>query len=373
MKISLKSKKCNKLTTTVMVLALVIFITYISGCVSTSGTAMKSHQESMGSVMENEYVIPKKPIDRHYIGCAWSKQFGPIEDPSVADIRIRKEKSFSNMQQDFAVKTGLGLGGQIIAGPKAEAGISGSSEKKAKLGGVEIIKPFSLADIPFEPKIPYITEALRLANFKLKEEKASKASISATAGTAIGSGTALAEAGSEVKRGTEGEGLVVAYKLHTIDPGKYEKNDSGSLPLELNKMLEFPESQLFVKAQLNCIEAGGKRSLPRNTIWSCARADAKSRNMIAAWFVKLKSTDPKKKSMTIAFPAFPKIEDCYSYSGTIYSRIDPLTDKIHRQKLNITIIDADVSDTLQPTNFDARISVIDESFKIKLVTPSKIQ
>jgi len=336
------------------------------------GTAMKSHQEAIGSVMEEEYIVPKKPIDRHFIGCAWSKQFGPIEDPLVSDIRVRKERSFNDITQDFAYKTGLGLGGQTIAGPKAEAGISGSSQKKAQLGGVEIITPVSLADIPFEPDIPYVTEALRLANFKLKEEKSSKAKIGATAGTAWGSGTALAEAGSEGKRGTKGEGLVIAYKLHTINLKTYDKIDSGAQPLVLDKLMEFPKSQLYIKAQLHAIEAGAKKSLPRNLVWSCLRADAKSRNMIAAWLVKLKSTDPRKKSLTIAFPAFPKIEDCYTYSGTIYSRIDPLTDKIHRQKLHITIFDAEVSDMLEPTTFDARISLTDESFNIRQVSPGDL-
>ena len=46
--------------------------------------------------------------------------------------------------------------------------------KKSQLEDVQIISPVSLADVPFELNIPYITEALRLGNFALKSEKAGK-------------------------------------------------------------------------------------------------------------------------------------------------------------------------------------------------------
>ena len=174
MKATAGSIRNGKSVKVIMLVLIIACILPQSGCVGTMGTAMKSHQDAIGSVMEEEYIVPQKPIDRHFIGCAWSKQFGPIEDPLVSDILVRKERSFNDITQDFAYKTGFGLGGQTIPGPKAEAGISGSSQKKAQLGGVEIITPVSLADIPFEPEVPYVTEALRLANFKLKEKKSSE-------------------------------------------------------------------------------------------------------------------------------------------------------------------------------------------------------
>ena len=94
--------------------------------------------------------------------------------------------------------------------------------------------------------------------------------------------------------------------------------------------------------------------------------------MTAAWIVELKSTDPKKKSLNIAFPGFPKVDDCQNFSGVVYSRLDPVTDKIIRQKVNIAIIDAELSDTLQPKKWEARISLVDESFKIKQVMPDDL-
>jgi hypothetical protein len=353
---------------TMLLMAAMIF----TGCVSTSGTAMESHRKGIEGVTEKEYFIPKKPVDRHYIGCAWSKQFGPVEDPSTADIRIKKERSFNNVQQDFAFNLGIGLGGQSIIGPGGQVGASGGSIKKAAMEGVEIIAAVSLADIPFELKTPYITEALRLANFKMKEEKSSKAGIQAAAGTMIGTAGALAEVGSQARRGTEGEGLVVAYKLHMIDPKSYSVQDTGNISLELDKVLDFSKASLFAKARLQIIEPGATKSLPRNLLWSCDRADATSRDMVATWIVELKSTDPKRKSLNIAFPGFPKIEDCQNFSGVVYSRLDPVTDKIIRQKINIAIIDAELSDTLQPKKWEARISLVDESFKIKQVMPDDL-
>ena len=365
-------EKTTSLMTNCIIAMLLMATIIFMGCVSTSGTAMESHRKGIEGITEKEYFIPKKPVDRHYIGCAWSKQFGPVEDPSAADIRIKKEKSFNNVQQDFAYNLGIGLGGQSIIGPGGQVGASGGSVKKAAMEGVELIAPVSLADIPFELKTPYITEALRLANFKMKEEKGSKAGIQAAAGTKIGTAGALAEVGSQARRGTEGEGLVVAYKLHMIDPKSYAVQDSGNIALDLDKVVDFPKASLFAKARLQNIEPGASKSLPRNLLWSCDRADAISRDMVATWIVELRSTDPKRKSLTIAFPGHPKVEDCQNFSGVVYSRLDPITDKIIRQKINITIIDAELSDTLQPKRWEARISLVDESFKIKQVMPDDL-
>lgn len=357
----------------VWIFAAVITLWFLTGCVSTSGTAMQTHQKGMSSITEEEYFTTKKPIDKAYIGCAWSKQFGPVEDPTSDEIETKKEKSLSNIQQDFAYNLGVGLGGQTVAGPQAEIGASGGSVEQAKLSGLEIITPISIADIAFEPNLAYVTEALRLANFKISDEKGNKAGLNVGAGTAIGSLTATTEIGTQARRGTEGDGLVVAYKLHMIDPKSYAKQESGNRPMELEKTVEFPKTTLFAKASLKLIEPGAGKSLPRNVIWSCSKANAKSRDIVAAWVVDLRSTDPKRKAMTIAFPAWPTVDDCQNYSGVIFARIDPATDKIIRQKIGIALIDAEVSDDMKPKKWDARISLVDESFNIKPVSPKELE
>lgn len=159
----------------------------------------------------------------------------------------------------------------------------------------------------------------------------------------------------------------MAYKLHTIDSKSYAKQESSGVDLELNKTRELPGANMYVTARLQMIEAGASKSLPRNLLWACDEANARSRDIVAAWIVDLRPKDLKRKSLQIAFPAFPKMEECRGYSGVIYSRIDPLTDKIIRQKINIMIFQEDVSDSLQPLKWDAKMSLVDESFNIRLV------
>jgi len=174
------------------------------------------------------------------------------------------------------------------------------------------------------------------------------------------------------RKGTEGEGLVVAYRLQTIDKASYTKKDGGMVGLSLDKTVDFPAANAIVKARLQVIEPGAGKSLPRNVLWACPKADALSRDMVAAWLVDVKPLDPKRKSLTIAFPAFPKIDECQSYGGVIFSKIDPLTDRIIRQKVNLMVVDADVTETMRPKGFDARVSVVEESFKIKTVRPGDL-
>jgi len=354
------SRKNDKRLRIMFMLAMFLIVTYLMGC---AVTPMETHKKGMESLTEKEYFVPKKPVDRHYIGSAWSKQFGPVEDPTASDIRIRVERSFDTMQQNFAYSVGVSLGGHSIKGATVEAGVEGGKAKKSSLEDVQIISPVSLADVPFELNLPYITEALRLGNFKLKSETAGKAGVSAAVSSVKGGVKGAMEGGA----GTSGEGLVVAYKLHMIDPKTYTKQDSGSTALELDKTTDFPQANLFVRSQLRVIGPGSNQPLPRNLLWACDKADAKSKDMVAAWIIELRSKDTKRKSLQIAFPAHPKIEDCQNFSGVIYSRIDPLTDKIIRQKINIAIIQEELSDSFKPLKWEAQVSLVDESFNIKLV------
>jgi len=358
---------------TVQILTIVCWAIFLGGCVTVGGSAMESHKKGMGSLTENEYVTPKKPVDRHYIGSAWSRQFGPIEDPGSADIRVKKERSLNAVQQDYAYSRGISLGGQSILGNVGEIGVRGGSVEKARLEGVEIISPVSIADISFEPKVPYVTEALRLANFRILDEKSQKAGLGVGATTPVVAATGKADTGAQSRAATEGEGLVVAYKLHTIDLATYSGQETGPVPMELEKATDFPKAGVFVKARLQVIDPGAGRSLPRNILWSCARADARSRDMTAAWLVDIRPADPQRKPLTIAFPAYPRMEECQNFSGVIYSRIDPLTDKIVRQKIRLTLIDAEVTDSMKPAKWDARVSLVDESFNIRLVLPSEVE
>ncbi len=347
-------------------LAIFIIVATLVGCATTT---TETYKKGMEPLTEKEYFLPKKPVDRHYIGFAWSKQFGPVEDPSSPDIRIKVEKSFNTMQQQYAWNLGLSFGGASKKGATVEAGAKGGKGRASYLEDVRIISPVSLADIPFELNIPYVTEALRLENFALKSEAGMEGGISVQAST-IQAGV---KGQSKSDSGLTGEGLVVAYKLHVIDPRTYAKQDSGSIELQLNQTLDFPKGNLFLKSQLRVIEPGSSQPLPRNLLWACDQAHAKSKDMVAAWIIELRSKDPKRKSLQIAFPAHPKVEDCQGFSDVIYSRIDPLTDKIIRQKIQITILEDELSDALKPLKWKASVSITEEAFNIMLVKQGDLE
>ena len=99
--------------------------------------------------------------------------------------------------------------------------------------------------------IPYITEALRLGNFRLKSESDVKAGLTVNVSSVKGGVKGTTESAAA----TTGEGLVVAYKLHRIDPKTYSKQDSGSVALELDKAIDFPQAGLSVRSHLTVIEA----------------------------------------------------------------------------------------------------------------------
>ena len=214
-----------------------------------------------------------------------------------------------------------------------------------------------------------MTEALRLENFVLKSDAGVQAGVTAQVSTF----QAGAKGQSKSDAGLTGEGLIVAYKLHVIDPSTYAKQDSGGIDLGLDKIIEFPKANLFVRSYLKVIEPGSNQPLPRNLLWACDQANAKSKDMAAAWIIELRPKDPKRKSLSIAFPAFPKIEECQNFSDVIYSRIDPLTDKILRQRINIIILEDELSDSFKPLKWKASVSLIDESFNIMLVKQGDLE
>ncbi|UCG38810.1 MAG: hypothetical protein JSV00_00825 [bacterium] len=353
--------------------ALFLAVSVPFGCTGAQVKSKEAYKKGLEPLTEEGYVTPTKPVDRHYIGYAWSRQFGPVETSGGQDIRVRKDRSLDSMLEENAYKRGIALGGETILGQfdLLKAGSKGASQ--SQLSGLEIIKPVSLGDIPFEPEVMYVTEALRLNNFRIREEKQNEFAVGFLSTDPVGGGGYSADPAGKGRFATEGNGLVVGYRLHTVDMASYQKRESGSLPLELDKGIDLAEAGLYIKPTLVRIDPGAGNSLPRNFLWACPRADAMSRDMIAAWLVDIRSTDPSRKSLTIAFPAYPRVDDCQYYSGTIQSGIDPLTDRLIRQRIQVTILDAELTDGLEMRSFFGRISLVDESFKIKVVQPVEVE
>jgi len=345
----------------------------LSGCAAPVIKSSEAHRKGMEPLTEEGYIVPPKPVDRHFIGYPWSRQFGPVENAGAPDIRVRMERSLDNVLQQQAYNRGISLGGEAVTNKFEILHMRSKGGSESQLSGLEIISPVSLADIPFEPNVMYVTEALRLTNFRIKEKKTREFGIGALSTKPLAVGQYSADPAGEGWFASEGNGLVVGYKLHTIDVGSYQKRESGSVPLELGKTVELTGSGMLIQARLVHIEPGAGTSLPRNLLWACPRADAVSRDMVAAWLVDIRSTDPAQESLTVAFPGYPHVDNCQYYSGMIRAGIDPVTDRIVRQKIALTLLDAELSDALQTKVFSARVSVIDESFNVRLVRPDEIE
>ena len=247
------TRKSDLLPLMVLVLAAILPV----GCAAPEIQATEAHRKGLEPLTEDGYFVPPKPVDRSYIGYAWSRQFGPVEDATAPDIRVKKERSLNNVLQEQAYKRGISLGGESTLGQSATIGAQSGGEAQSKLSGLEILSAVSLAEIPFEPNVPYVTEALRLANFRIRQERGAKAEVGVALKGSPGAGTFSAETGGLGKSATEGEGLVIGYKLHKIDMGTYQKRDSGSIPLALEKAVDLTGSDLIVKARLEVIEPGG--------------------------------------------------------------------------------------------------------------------
>jgi hypothetical protein len=175
----------------------VLFLAAIlpSGCAAPEIKATETHRKGLEPLTEDGYFAPPKPVDRTYIGYAWSRQFGPVEDASSPDIRVKKERSLNNVLQERAYNRGISLGGEYTPGVSATIGAQSGGDAQSKLSGLEIISAVSLADIPFEPNVPYITEALRLANFRIRQEKGTKVGVGAGSKGSSGAGIFSAETG----------------------------------------------------------------------------------------------------------------------------------------------------------------------------------
>jgi hypothetical protein len=93
-----------------------------AGCAAPEVKSTEGYRKGLESLTEDGYFAPPKPVDRHYIGYAWSRQFGPVEDATAPDIRVKKERSLNNVLQEQAYNRGISLGGEIALGQSAILG-----------------------------------------------------------------------------------------------------------------------------------------------------------------------------------------------------------------------------------------------------------
>ena len=244
----------------------------LTGCVSNPPKT-----EVLSSKFTKDFHLPAMPVDKHYIGTPWSKKFGgAIKNREPADIRVSRERSTNSIHTELSKGISASLGLKYMGGGNnlASARFTDGSLNKAE--GLTIITPKSPADIEYKPNIIYVSEALRLKNYKLTAEKERSLGLSASLpGSGVSAGIG---GGGRGRSGEAGQGLVVAYKLRQLTPGSLrESEDQQKLPpvrgsTHLKSSLGDFEP-VRVKAQLKTItdpkHENFKNYTSNGLVWAC--------------------------------------------------------------------------------------------------------
>lgn len=344
-------------------LLLLLNVLALSACATTTSSEIRS---SIG----DEYHVLKFPVMQHNIGSEWSKQFNATGKGALTEERILVEKSLKNLDRGTAKQIALGVAALDTSGRGGAAGIEAELLKQSTMRGLHLVKPSSLGYIAFKPGVNYVTESLRIEGFYLDSQNKLKFQVSASGSETPQRGAANVGFGTGSNSGIGGEGLVIGYLVQTVDTATVEKQESGPVALGLNsRKVPVGNDSITASVSYEKVVAGSGKSLPKNLLWACRRAASKKDTLNAAWVVTLAMSGEERKTLKIAFPAHPEIEECNEYEGVIASGINSVTDKIERTRTRISIDTAAVNELLEPTEFGATVSTTRDAFKVKTVYP----
>jgi hypothetical protein len=318
----------------------------------------------------HEYHVLKFPVMQHNIGSEWSKQFNATGKGMLTEDKIRGEKSLKRMDRGTANQVALGIAALSPSGLGAGAGVEADLLNQINLHGLQIVKPVALGYIPFKPGVNYVTEALRLEGFAIDNEKRLKFQVSATGSESPNRASANFGAETAANSGFGGEGLVIGYIVQTVDSATYAKQEYGPVELALNApKVPVGTANISAAASYEKVVAGSGKALPKNLLWACRKAGSRKDAINAAWVVTLNITGDEKKTLKIAFPAHPEIEDCSEFEGVIATGINSVTDQVERTVARIVIDRGAVNEMLDPAEFSATITATKEAFKVKTINP----
>jgi len=344
-------------------MGLIIAVFLISGCVPSNITDVRT---SIG----DEYHVLKLPTMQHNIGSEWSKQFNATGKGALSEDKIRVEKSLKQLDRGTAHEVAVGIAALSNSGLSGGVGIDAEILKQINMSNLQVVKPVSLGYIAFKPGINYVTEALRLEGFSIDDEKRIKLQASVTGSDSPDRSSANFGVGAAGNSGMSGEGLVIGYVVQTVDNATYRKEESGPVDLTLDsRRVQVGGANISAAASFEKVVAGSGKSLPKSLLWACRRAASRKDAINAAWVVTLALSGEEKKTLKIAFPAHPEIEDCSEFEGVVTTGINSVTDQIERTTAHIVIDRASVTEMIAPAEFSATISATKESFKVKTVYP----
>ena len=336
---------------------------YISACTPAPVNLGSDVHTGLGQ----QYHVLKLPVMQHNIGSEWSKKYGATGKGALTEDRIQVDKSLKRLDRGTEKQIALGISALSGSGTGGNAGVGAEAMKQMNLHGLQLVKPVALGYIPFKRGIAYVTEAIRLEGFAIDNDRR----LSFQAGvTGTDSAAAGLSAGTGANSGYGGEGLVLGYIVQTVDDASYAKQDFSPVALALNgNRATIGDSNISARASFEKVVAGSGKSLPRNLLWACRKAASKKDAISAAWVVTLHISGDERKTLKIAFPAHPEIEDCSDYESIVTTGINSTTDKIERTVTRIFIDQASVNEMLDPVDFKATVSVTRESFTTKTIQP----
>lgn len=317
-----------------------------------------------------EYHVLKLPVAQHNIGSEWSKKFGATGKGMLTEDKIKVAKSLKRLDKGTAHQVALGISALSQTGVSGGVGVGGDITNQINLHGLQIVKPVDIGYIAFKPGIAYVTEALRLEGFAIDDNKSVRMQIGVKGSDAPNRSSAGWEAGSASNSGYGGEGLVIGYILQMVDNSTYAKQENGPVELTMNQgRVSIGNANVSAEVSFEKIVAGSGMSLPKNLLWACKKASSKKDSINAAWVLTLKITGDEKKTLKIAFPAHPEIEDCSEYESVVASGINSATEQIERTIVKIAIERSAVNEMLDPMEFGASVTAIKESFALKTIEP----
>lgn len=328
-----------------------IFITSVVLIFSCAPATISDVRTGIGQ----EYHVLKLPVMQHNIGSEWSKKFGATGKGMLTEDKIKVEKSLKRLDRGTANQVAAGISALSETGVSGGVGVGGDVLKQINLHGLQIVKPVAIGYIPFKPGITYVTEALRLEGFAIDNDKRIKLQIGASGhGDSNNPVSAGFEAGKADNSGYGGEGLVIGYILQMVDSSSYTKQKYGPTVLALNGgRVSVGAANVLAGASYEKTVAGSGKSLPKNLFWACKKAASKKDAISAAWVITLNITGDEKKTLKIAFPAHPEIEDCNEFESVIVTGINSVTDQIERTVARIIVDRSYVNEMLDPLEFKA--------------------
>lgn len=340
---------------------LILLGSFLSAC-ATSPTA------DIRSTIGQEYHVLKFPVMQHNIGSEWSKQYNATGKGALTDDKIRIEKSLKRLDKDSANQIALGLAALDPRGLGGAAGIDANFYKRLNMHNLQVIKPVSPGYIAFKPGVLYVGEALRLEGFELDTDRKVALEARATGSDSPQKGSTTLGASTGSSDGMGGEGLVIGYVVQSVEEGSYKRNEIGPIELSLTGGgVTLGDAGISAMVTYETIVPGSGKGLPKNLLWACKRAASRKDTINAAWVITVTVTGEDRKTLKLAFPAYPAVEECSDYEGIIATGINSVSDKIERTKLIVSLRKAELSEMLEPLEFSATMTALNESFRIKTI------